>query len=922
MSRQSKSGLIKSTSKWKAYTYSLGIFVLSFMTAFLAASVFNTPNNTNAEEGDNTSSAPASGYNLSVSATSSVNLNLSVSDSDTMTISEGYVSVITNSPGYRLYISMTGDNTSLTGVKDGLSSTIAATSGTIAAPASLTRGTWGYAIPSGTAHLVSNSFSDSYSTTTSTTPDSSKLFAVPPVASSNPALLASSTSSTAGDTYPVFYAVQANSDTAPGNYTNNIAFTAVADAGTVEKVTVTPNVINPSAAATVNVVTTLYSTADYVNANISLGDTQLSCSKTSGTPLSYNCSVPATIAGTYTLSVSVPVYSLSYSTVLNVAQSIFSISTMQEMTPNICDATTIPSASATSIDTTGIHAGDPNYVPEATLRDTRDNNTYVIRKLADGNCWMVQNLALGKSGTTYTLTSSDSDVSADFELPAAQTSGNTSWGDAANTNNEKHVYATGNTNYGNYYNWYTATAGTGTGDMVSPSATNLINASSSICPKGWRLPDGGQSPAGSFYALDTALGGDGSNRVDAIQVEKFQASPYSYPFSGNYNYSGGLSGQNSLGHWWSRSVHTRPGDAYNFRLNNDGHINPHNNSNVGYGYAVRCLARTFWSISNLQDMTSEIVSSVATPSTTAPSAVTTAADYAALTDKTSNVPQRTLYDIRDGETYRVRKLADGNVWMTENLRLTLEEGKAIEISDGSMWLPTNYDGSTTSSTTFTLADIDTLSTYSEDGGWHCASPGGQHCNDIVRSLDTTGASSYSVCDPDNSGQTDKIPGTEECYETDTTLDGEVEKIGIYYNWYTATAGQGTVARNVETTISICPKGWLLPRANTLNNNRPSWRYLMESKYGIVFGSTDPSTADVRVFPFSFIMGGYYQPDNYTIVNQHFRGRYSSPQVVHGSNDAEGTYYSNRYLAIGESFVTGGTNRKRNGYTIRCAISGN
>ncbi|MBR0415761.1 hypothetical protein IJI64_01155, partial [Candidatus Saccharibacteria bacterium] len=82
MSRQSKSGLIKSTSKWKAYTYSLGIFVLSFMTAFLAASVFNTPNNTNAEEGDNTSSASASGYNLSVSATSSVNLNLSVSDSD------------------------------------------------------------------------------------------------------------------------------------------------------------------------------------------------------------------------------------------------------------------------------------------------------------------------------------------------------------------------------------------------------------------------------------------------------------------------------------------------------------------------------------------------------------------------------------------------------------------------------------------------------------------------------------------------------------------------------------------------------------------------------------------------------------------------------------------------------------------------
>ena len=335
MSRQSKSGLIKSTSKWKAYTYSLGIFVLSFMTAFLAASVFNTPNNTNAEEGDNTSSASASGYNLSVSATTSVNLNLSVSDSDTMTISEGYVSVITNSPGYRLYISMTGDNTSLTGVKDGLSSAIAATSGTIAAPTSLTRGTWGYAIPSGTAHLVSNSFSDSYSTTTSTTPDSSKLFAVPPVASSNPALLASSTSATSGDTYPVFYAVQANSDTAPGNYTNNIAFTAVADAGSVDKVTVTPSSSNVNASVTMSVDTTLYTTEGFAEANVylltateynsisgtnveALGKTPLSCNRTNLAPLSYSCTFTApSTQDRYYVYVKAPKYNKVYTTTFN-----------------------------------------------------------------------------------------------------------------------------------------------------------------------------------------------------------------------------------------------------------------------------------------------------------------------------------------------------------------------------------------------------------------------------------------------------------------------------------------------------------------------------------------------------------------------------------------------------------------------------
>ncbi|MBR0416074.1 hypothetical protein IJI64_02860, partial [Candidatus Saccharibacteria bacterium] len=434
MSRQSKSGLIKSTSKWKAYTYSLGIFVLSFMTAFLAASVFNTPNNTNAEEGDNTSSASASGYNLSVSATSSVNLNLSVSDSDTMTISEGYVSVITNSPGYKLYISMTGDNTSLTGVKDGLSSTIAATSGTIAAPTSLTRGTWGYAIPSGTAHLVSNSFSDSYSTTTSTTPDNSKKFAVPPVASSNPALLASSTSATSGDTYLVYYAVQANSDTAPGNYTNNIAFTAVADAGSSGELKLSQNILSKNATATISIETPLYTTADYANASIyfltksqydsisgtnveAAGGAILSCSKTSATPVSYNCNIPASLTtsyGDYYIYAKFPRYDAVYSSefyVINNAVKFFTAVNMQDFADStFCSSATTPNASAAQADTTGEHAGDPSYVPQRILSDIRDGETYTVRKLADGHCWMTENLRLGDPTKEITLTPADSNV--------------------------------------------------------------------------------------------------------------------------------------------------------------------------------------------------------------------------------------------------------------------------------------------------------------------------------------------------------------------------------------------------------------------------------------------------------------------------------------------------------------------------------
>lgn len=79
--------------------------------------------------------------------------------------------------------------------------------------------------------------------------------------------------------------------------------------------------------------------------------------------------------------------------------TIFDIKNMQDMTPDICRATTTPSASATSADVDGSHIGDTNFVPETTLIDTRGggidgSGEYLVRKLADGNCWMSQNLEL------------------------------------------------------------------------------------------------------------------------------------------------------------------------------------------------------------------------------------------------------------------------------------------------------------------------------------------------------------------------------------------------------------------------------------------------------------------------------------------------------------------------------------------------
>ena len=236
--------------------------------------------------------------------------------------------------------------------------------------------------------------------------------------------------------------------------------------------------------------------------------------------------------------------------------------------------------------------GPKSIIVQRTLYDIRDQKTYTIAKLPDGNCWMTQNLALGSTEGSMTLTSSDSNVSSSFVLPQAQATSDTttSWGDAANTSNTPHLYATGNINYGNYYNWYAATAGTGLGTMSSASATNLTNATDSICPKGWRLPDGGESQNGSFSELDIAIGGTGANRTDVAQRDKLLASPYSFPYSGGYAYAGGSQQQGFAGLWWTRSATKSSGVAYDLRIQSANTVHPQHGNAVGWGFSVRCLA--------------------------------------------------------------------------------------------------------------------------------------------------------------------------------------------------------------------------------------------------------------------------------------------------------------------------------------------
>ena len=236
-------------------------------------------------------------------------------------------------------------------------------------------------------------------------------------------------------------------------------------------------------------------------------------------------------------------------------KTIHSISTMQQMTPAICTATTTPLATATQLDTDGSHHGDPNYVPTKTLVDARDNNTYTVSKLADGKCWMTQNLRIAGK----TITPADSDVITNYTIPASSLSG-------FNAYDTSNAYVDSD---GGFYNWYTATAGTGTQSMFSGNTTV------SICPKGWRLPTSGSS--GEFRTLYNNY-----NSSSALR-----SNPVNFTLSGAVHSNSRR--DQGYGYYWSSTVNSSS-SAYYLNLNISNAI-PADYSSKFYGFSVRCIAR-------------------------------------------------------------------------------------------------------------------------------------------------------------------------------------------------------------------------------------------------------------------------------------------------------------------------------------------
>ena len=191
------------------------------------------------------------------------------------------------------------------------------------------------------------------------------------------------------------------------------------------------------------------------------------------------------------------------------------------------------------------------------LRDTRNDATYTVKKLADGNVWMTKNLSLDN----VTLSSIDSNIpdGETFEIPTSTSTDN------QDDREQVHV---ANGAYGGFYSFYTATAGWGTEDVSEG------NASQDICPKGWRLPTGGNG--GEYETLYNAYGSLGTMMDEPGFVLA------GYIFQNNANF------QDYFGAYWTSTVFDKD-DAYYFNLaeNED----PTDYIDKLYKHPIRCIAK-------------------------------------------------------------------------------------------------------------------------------------------------------------------------------------------------------------------------------------------------------------------------------------------------------------------------------------------
>ena len=181
--------------------------------------------------------------------------------------------------------------------------------------------------------------------------------------------------------------------------------------------------------------------------------------------------------------------------------------------------------------------------------------------------------------------------------------------------------------------------------------------------------------------------------------------------------------------------------------------------------------------------------------------------------------------------------------MTENLRLVFEAGDVLTPAD------TNVSTNTTVTLATQPANQPATGTRSDGTTWQYYDWGFSDSGDYSLLTEQVNDRWLSRINPYNR-------------ESETSAGdqtGEDQLFGVWYNWYTATAGTGklSTAINVYANSDICPSRWIMPGTNDINT-------LIKTTYGYLQNAGTQETKEaftalrqqLNNFPLSFSSPGY------------------------------------------------------------------
>ena len=265
--------------------------------------------------------------------------------------------------------------------------------------------------------------------------------------------------------------------------------------------------------------------------------------------------------------------------------------------------------------------------------------------------------------------------------------------------------------------------------------------------------------------------------------------------------------------------------------------------------------------------------------------------------------QYTIKDKRDGKTYTIAKLADGNVWMNQNLDLDLDSTRVYTNEDTDI----GYNATTGEYDTATW--IPSKATYAtNDNTWEWSTttlesydPGNVYWSGVY---DWTAY--YNSCD-NNSENCDESLNP----ETSAFVSSGIPqyKLGNFYNWTAAVAMNDSseyLTDGIDVNQSICPAGWTLPK----NGTGDGTFYDLWGEYGLS-SSADNGTNSLWGSPLYYPVAGAWRGSFFSVG----KDSYYWTSVVAGDRYAYGSDINGRY---NHAYPNGGGGRI-SGSSIRCIV---